>query len=87
MPLNQRIAVGNYENVFKFETVRQWCVETWGDSPIFDIWWLAQHLQGNSSNLIKDSWTYDVSNRNGVPVMRLYFRSEKELSLYELKWS
>lgn len=95
IPPSQHITVRNQENVYKFETARQWCVETWGDSPIFDVWWLSANVQGhfsenfsnNFSKLKNQYWSYDVSNRNGIHIMRLYFHSEKELAMYQLKWS
>lgn len=87
IPSNQTINVRNCENVYRFETVRQWCVATWGDSPIFDIWWLSMHLQGDFNQLKNQHWSYDVCNRNGTPIMRLYFHDEKELAMYQLKWS
>lgn len=86
-PSNQNINIRNHENVYKFETVRQWCVTTWGDSPIFDIWWLSDQLEGDFRGLRNEHWSYDVSNRNGVPIMRVYLHGEKELALYQLKWS
>lgn len=86
-PTSERICDRNSSAVFHFETVKQWCVETWGDTPILDIWLLGCQHPANAGSLNNQHWSFDVSNRNGIPVLRLYFKGDQELSLYKLKWS
>lgn len=82
IPRIELISISNKDNIFRFEEARQWCVQTWGDTPIFDIWTITQQ-----SNLSNQHWSYDVSNRNGNPIMRLYLKGNEELALYQLKWN
>lgn len=85
IPRVQRISLHNRSTVIQFETLKQWAVSTWGDTPMLPIWLLFQEI--NDKSLVNVKWTYDINNRNSVPVMRLYFKDQEELSLYLLKWS
>lgn len=81
------ISIGQRPSFQKFFLIREWCWNTWGSSKELHNWIDDQNaLKYNPSMFILHSqnehWSW--GNENYKP--RIYLRTEKELSLYLLKW-
>lgn len=63
----------------EFSEIRQWCWESWGGTTELDIW---QERYG--SKLANPAWSWQRPEGRGP---RIYLATEREVSMYLLKWS
>lgn len=61
-----------------FQTIRNWCWETFGPGSE-----LETHLSLNRPDIdMSDRWCWKTDHDD----LRIYFKSDNELSIYTLKW-
>jgi hypothetical protein len=72
-----------YESKQTFFQWRKWCAETWGHSKELNDWLEDMLHDVNQRVCCNDHWCY----QNDEYCCRIYFRTDKELSLFLLKWA
>lgn len=76
------LSIRDIEKISHFFEVREWCVATWGASQEFEVWRFLK----SAGKEVNQHWCFDVNTTN-QPMLRIYFRTDAEYSLYKLKWS
>lgn len=70
-----------YERQQLFFKWREWCWQTWGPSKELEDW-LEDTKQDKTPTSHNEHWCF----QNTDYATRIYLRSDKELSLFLLKW-
>jgi hypothetical protein len=66
----------------EYYDVRAWCWETWGPSKELHFWLNDSRRQGAQLSCQNEHWCWLTDSFNP----RLYFRTDKELVLFKLRW-
>jgi hypothetical protein len=64
-----------------FQKIRIWCWETFGPSAELDLVWGI--YTGHDPFEATDRWSWRTENSE----LRIYFKSNAELSMFKLQWS
>lgn len=71
----------NYENFWQYYQAQMWCWDQFGPSINLDIW---VDLQKSHKNKMDEVWAYQA--QTSLYPCRIYFKSDKELEVFLLKW-
>lgn len=83
-PSSSRLTSSNIANLKRFVDQRKWCMSTWGPSMELDLWRLFWYA--NETKDLNVNWAYE-SAMGSNSQLALYFKSEEEFTLYQLRWS
>ena len=77
------IVFGLHESYQKFHEWRNWCWQTWGPSKELPSW--LEDLRNPNTIAVShnENWCW----QNDQFATRIYLRTDKDLSLFLLKWS
>lgn len=74
-----------YDSTQLFYSWREWCWNTWGSSKELDSWLEDfRHMQSSNSAIShNEHWCF----QHNQYATRIYLRTDKELSMFLLRWS
>lgn len=81
------INIGLFNATQKFYEWRNWCWQTWGPSKELVSWFEDLRNQIQNPNLIAISHNEHWCWQHDQYATRIYLRTDKELSMFLLKWS